>query len=161
MAINLQEALKRLCAIEVAALAALSPAVTADAKPYMIHSQEAFPYFTHRVGNIAVESDSHDLDVYEVELVARLVVGHITEGYHGQPESNLYTYLPALIATINARELLQSDTYTTALLGLVEARVSSSTGLRVFQMAGIQAQQVGTEITVVCTFDDDITQQYL
>lgn len=161
MAIILQEILERLAAIEVEALASLSPAVTADAKPYMIHSQEAFPYFVNRVGNVGIESDSHDIDVYEVELVARLVVGHMTEGYRGEPESALYTYLPAVMEAINARELLQSATYTTALTGLMEARVSSSTGLRIFETAGIQARQVGTEITVVCTFDDDLTQLYL
>lgn len=161
MAIILQEALERLVSIEKEALAALSPAVTADAKPYMMHTQEAFPYLTNRVGNVGVEYDSHDIDVYEVELVARLVIGHITEGYQGETEGRLYAYLPALIEAINARELLQSVTFPVALNGLMEARVSSSTGLRIFETAGIQARQVGTEITVLCIFNDDLTQLYL
>jgi hypothetical protein len=161
MAIILQEVLERLAAIEVEALADLTPPVTADAKPYMIHSQEAFPYFTNRVGVVSVESDSHDIDGYEVEIVARLVVGHLTDGYRGQPESALYAYLPAVIEAINARELLQSDSYPAALDGLIGARATGSSGLRIFQTAGIQAQQVGTEITVVCTFADGLTQLYL
>lgn len=161
MAIILQEVLERLAAIEVEALADLSTPVTADAVPYMIHSQEAFPYFTNRVGVIDIESDSHDLDSYEIEIVARLVVGHLTDGYRGQPESALYTYLPAVIEAINARELLQSDSYPAALDGLIGARATGASGLRIFQTAGIQAQQVGTEITVICTFADDLTQLYL
>lgn len=160
MAIILQEALERLAAIEVEALADLTPAVSADAVPYMIHSQEAFPYFTNRVGAMTIEPDSHDIDTYDVDLIARLVVGHLTDGYHGQPESQLYTYLPALIEAINARELLQSDAYPVALLGLVGARVTDSSGLRIFETAGLQTRQVGTEITVVCTFADDLAQLY-
>jgi hypothetical protein len=161
MAILLQSALERLCAIEKEALADLTPTVAADAVPCMIHTQEAFPYFTHRSGALVIESDSHDLDDYEVEIIVRLVVGHLTDGYRGQPESTLYTYLPVVIEAINARELLQSDTYPAALDGLVGARVISARGLAIFETAGVQARQVGTEITVVCTFADDLTQLYL
>lgn len=161
MAIALQAVLDRLAAIEIEALAAMTPAVTADAKAYMLHTQEAFPYFMHRVGTMSIESDSHDFDVYEVEVTARLVVGHMTEGYHGQPESVLYSYIPVVIESINARELLQSAAYPTALDGLIGARVDNASGLRVFEAAGIQPRQVGTEFTVVCTFEDDLTQKYL
>lgn len=157
----LNDALDRLAAIEVEALADLTPPVDADAVPYMIHAQEAFPYFTHRVGVIGIESDSHDLDDHEVEIVVRLVVGHVTDGYRGQPENLLYTYLIAVMRAINARELLQSDAYPAALDGLVGARVTGASGLRIFETAGIQARQVGTEITVVCEFVDGLTQAYL
>jgi hypothetical protein len=161
MAILLQSALERLCAIEKEALADLTPTVAADAVPYMIHSQEAFPYFTHRGTNGVIESNSEDIDDNTVEIIVRLVVGHLTDGYRGQPESTLYTYLPVVIEAINARELLQSDTYPLALDGLVSARAVAYSGLRIFESAGIQARQVGTEITVVCTFADDLTQLYL
>lgn len=160
MAILLQSALDRLCAIEKLALAALSTPVTADAVPYMIHQQESFPYFTHRVGVIPIESDSHDLEVEDPEIIVRLVVGHLTEGYRGQPEGSLYTYIPAVIEAVNSRELLQSPTYPTALDGLVSARITTCSGLRIFETAGVQARQVGTEFTVVCSFLDDLTQVY-
>lgn len=160
MAIALQAVLDRLAAIEIEALAGMTPAVTADAKAFMLHTQEAFPYFVHRVGNLNIDYDSHDFDTYEVEVTARLVVGHMTEGYHGQPESVLYSYIPVVIEAINARELLQSAAYPTALDGLVGARVSGSSGMRVYESAGIQPRQVGTEFTVVCEFLDDLTQRY-
>jgi hypothetical protein len=53
-----------------------------------------------------------------VEIIVRLVVGHLTEGYRGQPEGSLYTYIPAVIEAVNSRELLQSPTYPAALDGL-------------------------------------------
>lgn len=161
MAIDLQSALDRLCAIEKEALAALSTPVTADAVPYMMHQQESFPYFTHRMGTDEVDRDSQSISTHEAEIVIRLVVGHIQEGYRGQPEGTLYAYIPVLIAKINARARLQSATYTTALTGLVDARVTSCAGLRIYETAGIQVRQVGTEFTVVCSFVDDLTQDYL
>jgi hypothetical protein len=161
MAILLQSVLERLCAIEKETLADLSPSVVADAVPYMIHTQEAFPYFTHRGTNGVIDSNSEDIDDNSVEIIVRLVVGHVTDGYRGQPESALYTYLPAVIEGINSRELLQSDAYPADLNGLISARATAYSGLRIFETAGIQARQVGTEITVVCTFADGLTQLYV
>lgn len=161
MTILLQEALERLAAIEVEALANLTPPIDADAKPFAIWQQEAFPYFTHRTGGITVESDSHDLDVYEVEIVVRLVFGHVTEGYRGQSDERLNTWIPVVMNAINARELLQSAAYPDALDGLIGARCTFCTGQRTIETAGVQARQVGTEFTVVLQFQDDLTQEYL
>lgn len=161
MTILLQNVFERLAAIEVEALANLPTPVTADAKPYAIWQQEAFPYFTNRLAPISIESDSHDLDLYEVEIVVRLVIGHVTEGYRGQSDERLNTYIPAVIGAINALELLQSALYPAALDGLVGARCTGCAGLRVYDSAGIQARQMGTEFTVVCTFTDGLTQEYL
>lgn len=159
--IDLQAILNRLAAIEVEALASLSPAVTADAVPYFLHTQEAFPYFVNRISNVPVDSDSQDFDTYEVEATVRLVVAHRTEGYDGEVEGRLYRYLPAVIAEINAREQLQSASYTAELDNLIFARATGSGGLRVFETSGLSVVQVGAEITVVCQLTDDLTQDYL
>jgi len=66
-----------------------------------------------------------------------------------------------LIKAINERELLQSAAYPAAPDGLIEARVTSSSGLRIFETAGIQARQVGAELTITLQYSDDIEQQYL
>lgn len=161
MTILLQDALERLAAIEVEALAGLTPPIDADAKPFSIWSQEAFPYFTHRTGGITVEPDSQDIDLYEVEVVARLVIGHVTEGYRGQSDERLNTWIPVIMNAINARELLQSAAYPVALVGLIGARCTFCTGQRVIETAGVQARQVGTEFTIVLQFADGLTQEYL
>lgn len=152
--------LNRVTALQIEALSSLSPSVTADAKPYFLHTQEAFPYFTNRIGADDIDYDSEDFDRDTLQVLMRLVVGHITEGYVGEPESKLYTWIPTLKTYFNSRELLQSAAYLTAMPGLIRARVTSHMGFRVFQNAGISAQQVGTELTLLCEFDETINQAY-
>lgn len=160
MPLNYVELLARVAALEIEALAALSPTVVADAKPYFLHTQEAFPYFTNRMGGDSVGSDSHDFDRDEITVIMRLVIGHVTEGYQGEPETNLYTWMPQVKEYINERELLQSNTYPTAMISLLDARVTGHNGFRVFQNTGLSATQVGTEFTLLCNFDESIDQEY-
>lgn len=160
MPLNYTELLLRVAALEKEALAAMTPAVVADAVPYFLHTQEAFPYFTNRIGGDAIESDSHDFDRDEITVLMRLVIGHATEGYTGEPETKLYTYMPQIKEYINERELLQSAAYPTAMLSLIESRITGHNGFRVFQNVGLSATQVGTEFTLTCSFDESIEQAY-
>ncbi len=160
MPIDYNELLARCAALQIEALASLSSPVAADAKPYFIHTQESFPYFTNRVGGDEIGFDSQDFDRDDLTVIMRLVVGHITEGYVGEPESNLYDWIPEIKTYFNERELLQSVAYPTAMLGLIESRVSGHNGFRVFQNTGLGATQVGTEITLSCQFDESIDQAY-
>lgn len=163
MGINVVELMARMVAQEKAAMLALATPVTADAVPYFWHSQEAFPYFTNRVAPITVEQDedSEDIDVYTYDIIARLVIGHVTSGYKGEPDANLQTYIPHLIEYLNERELLQTAAYPLALDNLTRARVTGSNGYAVFnnQAIGLPTQ-VGTEFTVRCEFTYEIRQQY-
>jgi hypothetical protein len=150
--------LERVAALQIEAAAFIS--VTTEAKPFFIHTQEAFPYFVNRISNDDVTFDSEDFDRDTETVIMRLVIGHITEGYEGQPESVLYNLLPAIKLYFNQHELLQSAAYPTAMVGLLEARVGSHTGFRIFQNTGISANQVGSEITLTCQLDETISQAY-
>lgn len=153
--------LARVVLLEKAALAALATPKTADAVPYFFHTQETFPYFTNRVSGIVVEGDSEDFDVDTYQVTMRLVVGHVTEGYIGEPESNLYTYIPQIQTYFNERDgLVDGTTYTSHMDELHWARVTACSGLRVFQNAGISAQQVGAEFTLTCRFEEQIIPAY-
>lgn len=156
--IDYNNLLARCVAIQKEALASIS--VTADAKPYFLHTQESFPYFTNRIGGDEIGSDSHDFDRDTITVIMRLVIGHATEGYVGEPETNLYTWIPVIKEYFNERELLQSATFTTAMTSLIESRITGHNGFRVFQNAGISANQVGTEFTLTCEFDESIDQAY-
>lgn len=160
MALDYNELLARVIATAKEALAALSPAVTADGVPYFLYTQEAFPYFTARVGADEVSYDSHDFDRDTLTVILRLVIGHVTENYIGEPENILYDYIPQVKLYMNDHELLQSAAYPTAMVGLLEARCTSHIGFRVFQNAGISAQQVGTEFTITCELDETVSQAY-
>lgn len=163
MTVNVEELMLRMVAQEKEAMAALSPAVIVDAVPLFVWAQEAFPYFTNRLGTITVaqDEDSEDFDVYTYEVTLRLVIGHVTEGYKGETDTRLQRWIPHLIKFFNERELLQSAAYPLALDALTRARVASCTGFAVFANSIVGSQQVGTEITVRCEFEEPIEQQYL
>lgn len=153
----------RVAALEKEAMAALSTPVTADATDFFYHTQGSYPFFVNRLGALAVpeDEDSEDFDVYDVDVVMRLVIGHMTQGYADEPENSLQTYVPQVVKYFNERELLQSATYTDALDGLIRARVTACRGLVVFQQTGTGDMQVGTEFTLSCRFEEEIEQQYL
>lgn len=158
MAIDLESLFLRMAALEKEALASLS--VTADAVPYFFHQQEAYPYWTNRLGTIEVDADSEDLDLFRVEIIGRLLIGQVTDGIvRGENEARLQVYIPTVIQWINERELAQSATYPTALDNLVRVRVTDCRGYTEFA-AGSTAQ-VGTEFTFLAEFEEPIEQAYL
>lgn len=156
------ELLNRLATLEKEAMATLG--VKADAKPYFFHTQEDFPYFTHRLASSLIGSDgSEDLDLNQPVVIIRLVVAHVTEGYRGQPEGKLYEWGPVIKTYIQQRtNWLQAATgpYATKMDGLQSARIIDSGGLRVFDNSGIGVNQVGREFQVQCVFDELIEQVY-
>ena len=162
MTIDAQELMKRARDLEKEALLALSTPKTADAKEYFFHTQEAFPYITNRIGGVDVSADSEELDIYTYQVIIRLVIGHMTSGYKGDPESRLQLYIPQVINYFNSRALLQttSGSYDDAMLHLIEARTANSTGYRIYEDAGISAKQVGTEFVLTCIFEEQITQAF-
>lgn len=157
----LNELLARVVLLQKEAMASIG--VTADAVPRFNHVQESFPYFTNRIADIPIsDNGSHDEDVNSPIIAMRLVVSHLTEGYRGEPEARLYTWLPAIKTYFNQRMWLQtaSGIYTARMENLQSARVINNGGLRVFENAGIAAQQVGAEIQLQCIFDEFIEQEY-
>lgn len=156
---DITSALLRIAAMQIEVMSDLG--VTADAVPYFYHVQESFPYWTNRVGDILVADDgSEDFDRDTYTFIMRLVIGHVTEGYRGEVEARLYDYIPEIKTYFNAREGLECDAYTTWLNGLIRARISNISGFRIFQDAGISANQVGTEFTLTALFDETIVQAY-
>ena len=142
----MENLLLRVAALEKEGMSSIS--VTCDAKPFFIFQQESFPYWTNRITNIPVESDSENIDVETFDIIARLVVDHRTAGYRGEPEALLYRCIPTMIGYFNARELLQSAAYPTEPLDLIQARVTAVDGLRIFETSGLSALQVGTEFKI-------------
>lgn len=160
-AIDIGELLDRVVAIEKEALAALSTPVASDAVPYLFHVQEAFPFWTNRLGTVTIDTDSQDFDVYTVEVVMRLSVGYRTEGLSGGVDAALNDYIPQVIQYTNERELLQSAAYPTGMVDLVQARVTACRGFTVFESAGTGQNIFGTEFTLTATLVNHIEQAYL
>lgn len=159
MAIDLNELLARCAEIETAAILS-NFAVTVDAKPYFMHQQESFPYFTNRIAGDEISYDSNEFDRDTYTVIIRLIIGHATAGYQGESESTLYDYIPVIKTAFNTNEGLISTSYAAAMTALIEgdtARMNSHSGFRVFQDGGlIGVTQVGTEFVLTCLFNEDL-----
>lgn len=166
MASYLNELLARCAALEKEALDSIS--VVSDAKSFFFHTQESFPYFTNRIDSVPVagfiEGQETEDDLTRiVDITARLVVAHLTEGYDGEPEQKLYEYLPVVEAYINAREMLQSAAYPTEMTEMFYSRCTTGGALRAFTQNGINGTvtQIGGELIIRCYCTERIVQAYL
>jgi hypothetical protein len=155
-----EELLARIVALEKEAMTSLS--VKADAVPYFFHTQEGFPYFINRIVSSPVGDDgSEDMDLNRPLIVMRLIVGHITEGYRGQPEGKLYAWGPAIKSYLQDRSnWLQSAAYPTRMDNLQSARITDMGGLRVFEDTADGTRTVGREFQMQCVVYDSIEQVY-
>lgn len=165
--LNITELMSRVVALEKEAMATVLPAgQVCGAVPYFIYSQDTYPYFTNRDGAGTSVNDngggdiSEELDHDTYTVIMRLIIGHVTEGYVGDLETTLHSYIPTVKTYFNSRGGLQSATYPDALVGIRYARIINWTGLRVWQTAGINALQMGNEFTLHCELDEQIIQAY-
>lgn len=154
-----EDLLARVVAIQIEAMQAIG--VKADAKPYFYHTQGDFPYFTNRIADNPVSDDgSEEYEYNNPVVIMRLVVGHITQGYKGEPEARLYRWGPHIKAYFDERQWLTSAKYPTRMDNLMaRTRVLNTGGMRAFQNDGIEALQVGRELQLTCTILEGIIEQ--
>lgn len=156
--INLNELLNRAGAVAVAALASVEELET---KPYFYHFQDSFPYMTWRVGPDEIDDEGEEYDVDSYLIIGRLVVAHLMEGYTGEGEERLYTYIPLLKTAFNSNAWLQTPgTYASAMTHLIEARLGRHTGYKIFTDSGVKSIQIGCEFPITCRFEQLIEYQY-
>jgi hypothetical protein len=137
----------------------LTPAVRADAVPYFYHVQESFPYFTNRIADNRITDDgSEDVDLDNPLVIMRFVVAHLTEGYRGEPEGKLYTWLPTIKTYFNEHMWLQSAAYPDRMDNLQSARIVNGGSVRPMQNDGVGAIQIAAEIQLQCIFYESLEQ---
>lgn len=155
--VNITELLARVVLLQKESLTALSTPVTSDAVSYFFYTQESFPYWTNRPGAVTFDDNSEEFDADTYTVIMRLVIGHMTSGYRGENEADLYAWIPEIKNYFNSRDSLEcATTYTGRMDGLLFAKVTACTGFRAFSQAGFEATQLGTEFTLTCQFTDTI-----
>lgn len=158
--IDLNELLQRASAVGVACFTDVIGG-TLDSKPYFYHFQETFPYMTWRVGQDEITDEGEELDTDTYTIIGRLVTAHLTEGYAGEAEQALYSYIPPLKTAFNSNINLQTTgQFDDPMTHLIEARLARLTGYRVFQDSGFKSQQIGCEFYLICAFEQFIDYQY-
>lgn len=133
-----------------------------NAVPVFFWEQSNFPYWTNRIGPITNELDSQEVRIRTHQIVMRLVIGHLTEGYDTILEQQLSTYIPNIMGYFDSRIYLNSAAYPLQMddLDARGALLTDCTGLQIFEQGGVGSQQIGVEFTLELPFKVYITQAY-
>lgn len=156
----LEDMFSRVFAMQIEAMAAIS--VNVDTL-YWPNFQNVFPYFTTRLGAMTVDTVtlSEDIESYNHTILMRLVGGHYTEGYIGEPPVKLLQYIGAVETYFREHENLTTDSgsYTTepdylltANTNLLQATLTGHTGFVIFENSGIGQLQYACEFTLNLPF---------
>lgn len=152
---DLEQLLLRCVAIEQEAIP------TADAKPYAFHVQDG-AYFTNRLSDVALSGDGEDYDIWTVQVQILFVAGNLTENYAGEPELIAVRAVAPIVQAFNEREYgLQSAAYPTAMLHMMQARLTVSGGIGRTETGTSGAQQVAVSFTLTAQFQTPLDQDYL
>lgn len=129
-----------------------------SAYPMFWYSQDVFPYWINRVGpgDFEVSGTRNSLDIYKV--IARLVIGHLTEGYDGELEETLWSHIPRVLQTFRERPFLQSPKYSSAQKGLESVGVTLSQGYDIFR--DTPDLHIGCEFTIDLTYSTTFTERF-
>lgn len=165
----LTDLITRSCAIGKEAFATLTNPLTnapysVDAFDRYFATSEAFPYLTHRITGLPIDhSDNSENEQFPLpRLWIRVVVGHLTTGYAGEPDNRIYTYIPALTSYYANRRWFQSAAYPTRPDYLDRSELVDAGGFMVFPNQGFAGvSQVGFELQIQCVFTEFVQQVYL
>ncbi len=159
MTTYLEDAMTRLVDMEQECIA------NSTAVKFPLYTQADVPYWTNNIidftpgrGDDEFEYD-YERCIYTAEI--RYIIGHITDGYQGQPQEQFWADWKTIQDFFAARPGLISTNYPTPLqyLDPQETILLPSPGLARFQNSGIGADQVGGVIRLQLVFDKAITRK--
>jgi hypothetical protein len=164
------DVLKRCVAIEKEAMLSAT-GEPADSYPYPNHTQEDFPYFTHRIGPSTRTYDSEQVRDERRIVQIRMFVGLRRQGYTNNQENELHDQFVEYLETVlNAYDCyyretgkyggsyLCSEDYPTppAYLQELGANIISDTGYGELAQSNIGVSVMGTQFNLEVSIMDDI-----
>lgn len=164
MAIDVNELLLRICAIEVEALNALPTPIPSNAVPMWAWQQEKLPYWRNRVGNFRLDigagDDGQEVDTYVYTVESALVYAHISQGYNGEVDEDILRIIPQVIQYFDSREVLQCRSFPEGMAFLRYAFFQAGQGYVPLGKSAAGGDLVGPTFTWTCVFDKFIFQAY-
>lgn len=154
MTTYLEDALTRIIAMQTEVISG-STAVN-----HQFWWQESFPYWTNKV---SVDEpgifDGLENDQIIVTVEMRYIIGHLTEGFYGQPIAQAYADWPVIRKYFSERSGLQSANYARPLTGLdpEETQLQAGDMIAIFDNSGIGAKQVGCPFRLRLVFNEGIS----
>lgn len=132
---------------------------------FPLYSQASFPYWTNNITEFTPGRGDDEFEYDEARRMftveARYIIGHITEGYLGQPQEQFWADWITILDFFDARPGLTSTAYPAALqyLDPQETILLPSPGLSRFQNSGIGADQVGGMVRLQVVFNKLINRK--
>lgn len=128
-------------------------------------SNEAFPFFVARIGEIDSEFvDEDELVTYTLKLYIRHITGNRTAGMTalGEGEALLYAGMPLMIDALLSCGLLESAAYPAVPDWIESVTLLPCPGLQSYDLSGIGAvgQQIGTTYVLECVCRVQIDLDY-
>ncbi len=154
MTTYLEDAMSRLVDMEQECIA------NSTAVKYPFHVQEDVPYWTNTIADYTpgdYYGSENAQRAYTFEI--RYIIGHITDGYKGQPQEQFWADWPIIVTFFEERPGLVSTTYPDELDDLESGltQMIGAPGFVRFQNSGIGADQVGGVIRLRLVFNLSIT----
>jgi hypothetical protein len=156
MTTYLEQAVTRICAMCEACIA------NTHAFPQPFAWSETTPYWTLDLSDFEpgeFYGTENSQRIYIAEI--RYIIGHITEGYEGQPVERIYADRPGIETFFEERRGLETDTDTDPLTELdpLETELLPSPVTQIFTNGGLGIPQVGTTIRLKLTFNIGINPE--
>lgn len=163
--IDIKTAKLRICAIEKEALLALSTPITSYAYPRWYAKPEfsGTPWWVNRVAEFNSDEGADDygeeMAIYQYTIVSRLIAGPEQAEYTGELADALDDAIPQIVEYFDAREMLQSTSYTVMLSYLRRANFTNGIGFATPNHNG--APVVAADFRWSLEFEMALTQSYL
>lgn len=142
---NLGDFMDRVVEMEKESVASIV-STEVDAVPYFPYEQEAFPYWTNRITGMTPSYLAEDAVEFNFRIVGRIVLGHLTEGYKGEPIVKAQDYISAVLDYFKGRSGMKSVAHPTSMQYLAQYfLIVDMVGPNAFRNDGIGSTQVGID----------------
>ncbi len=119
---------------------------SANAVPYIMHAQESFPYWTNSPTDLIPREGSKDARKFELDILMRLVIDHVTAGYKGERQTKAWTYLGDIVFYFALHPKLDLE-------GQTALRYLDPTGATIRPRRGLQVAPLGATQQLCLDFD--------
>lgn len=118
--------------------------------PYFYVTAERPPFWVNRLGPATYDWDSEEFSITTRDIIMRLVIANLTQGYDSESERLLLDNLDAIILYFRHRPLLTSSTYPAApdYLYSTNTDLVSDGGLVFWQASPDAPTLIGIEFTM-------------
>lgn len=117
-----------------------------NAVPYVLYAQESFPYWTNSPVDLAPGDGPKDARKFELDILMRLVIDHVTAGYEGERQYKAWENLGDIVLYFSQHPKLDLD-------GQAQLRYLDPIGASIRPRRGLQVARINETQQLCLEFD--------